>query len=130
MMLQNELRIAYIFECLYENYLTVYPTLKDLKLAICDLLDNSGSVEDMSISVCIIDSDVDIDFDRSQSCAAVNKEMTFAIAHWISANKFMVEGQEDIFRVFSSKYLYINKEDVYCNPDEIDPENVVLRTNV
>jgi len=130
MTLQNELRIAYIFECLYENYLTVYPTLKDLKLAICDLLDNSGSVEDMSISVCIIDSDVDIDFNRSQSCAAANKEITFAIAHWISANKFIVEGQEDIFRVFSSKYLYTNKEDVYCNPDEIDPEDVVLRTSV
>lgn len=127
MQLSNELQLVYIFECLYENYITVYPTLKDMKLGLSDVLNGSGSADDMSISLCVIDSDVDVKFNKVQSSSQANQTINCVSGHWVSPNKFQVEAQSDVFRVFFSKYLYFNSEDVYCHPDAIDVEQIIMR---
>lgn len=127
MKIEQELKMIYAIECLYENVLTVYPTLKDLKLAIADVLENAGQVDDLGIRIFIIDSFEDINYDTNKSCRSINQDITHAIGYWISQNHFKIEGQNEIFKVFYSKDLYFNREDVYCHPDTIDVEQMIMR---
>ena len=73
MKIEQELKMVYAIECLYENYLTVYPTLKDLKLAIADVLENAGQVDDLGIRIFIIDSFEDINYNTCHWILGITK---------------------------------------------------------
>ena len=119
MKIEQELKMVYAIECLYENVLTVYPTLEDLKLAIADVLENAGQVDDLGIRIFIIDSFEDINYDTNKSCRSINQDITHAIGYWVSQNHFKIEGQNEIFKVFHSKDLYLNELNVCANENKI-----------